>query len=60
MAKIDTLSIVIPCYNERATIEKILKEVAAVDLGATKKEIVIVDDYSTDGTRGILSKFGCE
>ncbi len=56
MAKIDTLSIVIPCYNERATIEKILKEVAAVDLGATKKEIVIVDDYSTDGTRGILSK----
>lgn len=50
------LSIVIPCYNERATIKKILAEVEAVDLGAIKKEVIIVDDGSKDGTRAILSK----
>ena len=45
-----------PCYNEKATIEKILDEVMAVDLGATKKEIIIVDDGSKDGTHDILKK----
>lgn len=54
MAKAKKLSIVIPCYNEKATIEKILEEVDEVDLGSTQKEIVIVDDYSKDGTRDIL------
>jgi glycosyltransferase involved in cell wall biosynthesis len=48
------LSVVIPCYNEEATIEKIVAEVQQVDLGKIKKEIVIVDDYSTDKTRTIL------
>lgn len=50
------LSIVIPCYNEERTIKKILAEVDEVDLGSIKKEIVIVDDFSKDGTRAILSK----
>jgi glycosyltransferase involved in cell wall biosynthesis len=45
------LSIVIPVYNEKNTIEEIVKKVKSVDLN---KEIVIVDDYSTDGTREIL------
>jgi len=54
--KTKKLSIVMPCYNEKATIEKILAEVFAVDLGSTKKEIVIVDDGSKDGTRDILTK----
>ncbi len=45
-----------PCYNEKATIEKILDEVMAVDLGVTKKEIIIVDDGSKDGTHDILKK----
>jgi glycosyltransferase involved in cell wall biosynthesis len=58
MAKAKKLSIVIPCYNEEHTIEKILKEVGEVNLGSTKKEIVIVDDCSKDGTRGILKKIG--
>ena len=40
-----------PVYNERATIEEILLRVQAVDLS---KEIVIVDDGSTDGTRDFL------
>jgi glycosyltransferase involved in cell wall biosynthesis len=57
MAEVKKLSIVIPCYNEEATIEKILQEVEDVDLGNIEKEVVIVDDCSKDGTRNILSKF---
>lgn len=45
------LSVIIPVYNESKTIKKILKKIEAVDL---KKEIIIVDDGSTDGTREIL------
>lgn len=48
------LSIVIPCYNEKETILDLLKLVEAVDLGDVEKEIIIVDDMSTDGTREIL------
>ncbi len=46
------LSVVVPVYNERATIEQILERVQAVEI---EKEIVIVDDGSTDGTREFLS-----
>lgn len=56
MIKTRKLSVIIPCFNEKATIEKILHEVATVNLGTTKKEIIIVDDGSTDGTREILKK----
>lgn len=45
------LSIVIPVYNERATILEILDRVAAVDLDT---EIIVIDDGSTDGTREAL------
>jgi glycosyltransferase involved in cell wall biosynthesis len=45
------LSVVIPCYNERATIREILARVAAVPV---VREIVVVDDRSTDGTRDLL------
>lgn len=46
------LSIVIPCYNERATIESIVRAVKAAPVA--EKEIIIVDDCSVDGTRDIL------
>jgi len=52
------ISIVIPVYNEKKTILEILKRVGNVnleDLGF-EKEIIIVDDGSTDGTREILKK----
>jgi glycosyltransferase involved in cell wall biosynthesis len=49
------LSVVIPAYNERATIEELLKRVQAVTMD---KEIVVVDDGSTDGTRELLAGLG--
>ena len=45
---IHKLSIIIPCYNEERTLDLIVKEVLAVDTGKTSKEIIIVDDCSTD------------
>ncbi len=50
------LSVVMPCYNERATIREIVAQVQAVDLGDVSLEIVIVDDGSKDGTRDILAE----
>ncbi len=48
------LSIIIPVFNEKDTILEILRRVEGVDLGAVEKEIIVVDDFSTDGTRKIL------
>ena len=48
------LSVIMPAYNEQATIRLIVDRVLAVDLGPVEKEIVIVDDGSKDGTRDIL------
>ena len=48
------LSVVIPVYNERATLQEILSRVKAVPLPGVDKEIILVDDCSTDGTREIL------
>jgi len=46
------LSIIIPCYNEVSTIEKIIEKInLQTDID---KEIIVVDDYSTDKTRLIL------
>lgn len=47
------LSVVIPVYNEKATIADIIRRVKAVDVGM-EKELVLVDDCSTDGTGDIL------
>ncbi len=47
------LSIIIPVFNECATIRTVLERVAAVDLDT---EVVVVDDGSTDGTREVLAE----
>jgi len=49
------LSIIIPVYNEEKTIEEIIRRVSAVKMPEIEKELIIVDDYSTDGTRKILN-----
>lgn len=46
------LSIVIPCYNEAGTIETLLNHVN--DSAVDNKEIIVIDDGSTDGTRELL------
>jgi glycosyltransferase involved in cell wall biosynthesis len=47
-----TLSVVIPCFNEAGTIEELVRRVVAAP--PQDKEIIVVDDASTDGTREIL------
>jgi glycosyltransferase involved in cell wall biosynthesis len=50
------LSVIVPVYNEANTIENLVARVQAVDLGLDlEKEIVLVDDCSTDGTRDKLA-----
>lgn len=50
---LNKLSIVIPIYNELGTLETIISHVQAVDL-PLEKEIILVDDASTDGTRELI------
>lgn len=49
-----TLSIILPAFNEAKTISKIIEKVKAVNLGDIKKELIVVDDCSIDGTQKIL------
>jgi glycosyltransferase involved in cell wall biosynthesis len=46
------LSVIVPCYNERATVAELLRRVRAVPID---KEIIVVDDRSTDGSRDIVA-----
>ncbi|RMG91940.1 MAG: glycosyltransferase family 2 protein [Chloroflexi bacterium] len=51
------LSVIICCYNERATIRDVIQKTKQVDLGpGWDREIIIVDNCSTDGTREILEQ----
>ena len=48
------LSVIIPCYNEKKTIEILIDKVLSVK--KIKKEIILVDDNSNDGTRELIKK----
>ena len=52
-----TLSIIIPAYNEERTITKILERVLAVNIDGIDKELVIVNDCSKDKTKDVLENF---
>ncbi len=49
------LSIIVPVFNEATTIEAVLDRIRAATLSGVEREIVVVDDGSTDGTRDILA-----
>jgi glycosyltransferase involved in cell wall biosynthesis len=51
------LSVIIPVYNEKNTVLELLRRVEAVPL-SLDKEIIVVDDFSTDGTREVLGGLG--
>jgi glycosyltransferase involved in cell wall biosynthesis len=51
------ISVVIPVFNEAPTLEELLRRVVAVDF---PKELVLVDDYSTDGSREVLERLAAE
>jgi len=51
------LSVVMPVYNEHATVEEIVRRVLAVPV---RSELVVVDDASTDGTRELLASLAAE
>jgi glycosyltransferase involved in cell wall biosynthesis len=51
------LSVIIPVHNEESTIDEVLAKVFAVDIGYLEKEIIIVDDGSTDGSLEIVQRW---
>ena len=55
--KFDKLSIIIQVYNEEKTLEEILTRVEKASAGGLQKEVVLVDDFSTDKTLEILKRY---
>lgn len=51
------ISIVIPVFNEERTIASVISSVERADLGQAQREIIIVDDASTDGTPSVLKQY---
>jgi glycosyltransferase involved in cell wall biosynthesis len=57
--KLRKLSVIVPVYNERTTLVEVLRRMRAVELpDGIDREIIIVDDGSTDGTREVLRQLG--
>lgn len=48
------LSIIIPVYNEKETLPLIIKKVQKLNLGSLEKEIIVIDDCSSDGSKDII------
>jgi glycosyltransferase involved in cell wall biosynthesis len=51
------LSVIVPCYNERATVAELLRRVKHVPVD---KEIIVIDDKSTDGSRDVVAALAAE
>ena len=57
--KIRKLSVIVPVYNERNTVVEVLRRMRAVELpDGIEREIIVVDDGSSDGTRDVLRQLG--
>ncbi len=57
MGEMKKITILIPVYNEAATLEIMVKKVEDADFCGLEKEIILIDDCSTDGTKDLYSKF---
>ena len=55
-----SLSVVIPCFNEEATIATVVARVRDADTLGLKRELVIVDDCSTDGTLAVIEELAAK
>src|SRR3989440_10682854 len=51
------LSVIVPCYNERATVAELLRRVREVPID---KEILVIDDKSTDGSKDVVAALAAE
>ncbi len=49
------LSVIVPVYNEKKSIREVYERVKAANINNINKEIILVDDFSTDGTREIIT-----
>ena len=47
------ISIIIPCFNEFRTVDKLINKIKKQNIN---KQIIIVDDFSNDGTRDLIKK----
>lgn len=52
-----TVTIIVPCFNEERTVNNTIRSLLNLDYPKDKLSIILVDDGSTDGTRGELAKF---
>jgi glycosyltransferase involved in cell wall biosynthesis/protein-L-isoaspartate O-methyltransferase len=50
------LSVIIPCFNERTTIQEVVRRVLDVDIDGIEIEVVLVDDGSTDGSAAAIAR----
>lgn len=57
---VKTIDIIVPVYNEEKTLENILSVLEQVDFCSLKKRLILVDDFSTDGSREILLSDRCK
>lgn len=51
------ISIIVPVFNEIKTLEEVIERLQKVSMCGLEKEIIIVDDYSTDGTRELIKDY---
>ena len=57
--KIRKLSVIVPVYNERNTVVEVVRRMRAVELpDGIEREIIVIDDGSSDGTRDVLRQLG--